>query len=153
MWKLYSASGQAIAVESTVGQLRASLGDAEGVIVDSVRYADFDNDPIEKGHKHYSLFMKRKSFEHEKELRATILLPEEQWTIPEDQRGLAVPCDLNVLINRIHVSPLCAAFVVRAVESLCAGKAHFLNKPVIFSSLLRDAGYELPIELPGDLRG
>ena len=33
MWKLYSASGQAIAIESTVGQLRSSLGSREGVII------------------------------------------------------------------------------------------------------------------------
>lgn len=77
-----SASGQAIAIESTVGQLRASLGRREGILIDSVRYADFDHDEIEKSHKHYGLFMKRKSFEHEKELRATILLPPERRVLP-----------------------------------------------------------------------
>jgi hypothetical protein len=91
MWKLYSASGQGIAIESTVGRLKASLGDREDLIIDSVRYMDFDQDPIEKGQRHYGLFIKRKSFEYEKELRATVRLPEEG-------RGVSVSCDLDVLI-------------------------------------------------------
>jgi hypothetical protein len=92
MWKLYSASGQGIAIESTVEQLRTSLGSLQGLQIDRVRYMDFDRDPIEKGHRHYGLFIKRKSFEHEKELRATILLPEEG-------KGVLVRCDLEVLVT------------------------------------------------------
>ncbi len=136
MWKLYSASGQAIAIESTVGQLRSSFGKTEHIVIDRVRYADFDQDGIEKGHRHYGLFMKRRSFEHEKELRATILLPEEQWQLPENERGLLVGCDLDVLINRVHVSPLCELFVASAVDRLCRGKACPLDKPVLQSQLL-----------------
>jgi hypothetical protein len=52
------------------------------------------------------LFMKKSCFEYEKELRATILLPQEQWHLPERQRGLSIACDLDVLINCVHVSPL-----------------------------------------------
>ncbi len=77
MWKLYSASGPCIAIESTIGQLKISLNSRTDLHIDRVRYMDFDKDPIEKGHKHYGLFLKRKSFEHEKELRATVRLPEE----------------------------------------------------------------------------
>ncbi len=74
LWKLYAASGQGIAIESTSVQLRASLSEEKSLVVDDVRYLDFENDEIQKGHKHYGLFLKRKSFEHERELRATILL-------------------------------------------------------------------------------
>ena len=47
MWKLYSASGQGIAIESTIGQLRTCFGNREGLLIDRVRYMDFDRDPIE----------------------------------------------------------------------------------------------------------
>jgi hypothetical protein len=150
MWKLYSASGQAVAIESTIGQLRASLGSREGIIIESVRYADFENDPIEKGHRHYGLFMKRRSFEHEKELRATILLPEEQWSLPEKERGISVACDLNVLINRVLVSPLCEPYVAEAVEKVCSSKIKKLDKPIRRSTLL-DAGiFNISIKITGD---
>lgn len=122
MWKLYSASGKGIAMESTIGQLQAALGHVKGLIIDSVRYADFDNDPIERGHKHYGLFLKRKCFEHEKELRATILLPQDQWQLPPAKRGLAVECDLGVLITRVHVSPLSEEYVFHAVQACVLAK-------------------------------
>jgi hypothetical protein len=151
MWKLYSASGQGVAIESTIGQLRSSLGSREGIQISSVLYADFDNDPIETGHKHYGLFMKRKSFEHEKELRATILLPSDQFTLPANERGIAVECDLTLLINNIYVSPLCPHYVANAVGNLCRGSLTILEKPVIHSQLLCDRGYDIEISLPSNL--
>ena len=118
-----------------------------------MRYADFDTAPIEKGHEHYGLFMKRRSFEHEKELRATILLRAEQWQLPEHDRGISVECDLDVLINRVHVSPSCAPFIATAVERLCLGKVKPLKKPVVHSLLLRDPGFGITIDLPDGLSG
>ena len=129
MWKLYSGSGQGIAIESNVGQLRRSL-EAEGLQIDRVRYMDFERDPIEKGHRRYRGFVKRKSFEHEREVRGTILLREEG-------KGVLVGCDLDILITRIHVSPLAEDFVKAAVEALCAGNTNRLAKPIL-KSLLYD---------------
>jgi hypothetical protein len=92
---------------------------------------DFDHDPTEKGHKHYGLFIKRKCFEHEKEVRATILLP-------EAGRGISIACDLDVLVTAVHVSPLVEGFARDAIEALCMGNTHRLNKPVHQSSLFSD---------------
>lgn len=127
MWRLYSALGQGIAIESTVGQLEASLGKRANLQIDSVRYSDFDKDPIEKGHRHYGLFMKRKSYEHEKELRATILLLREG-------EGILGQCDLATLVTEVHVSPYTERYVKDAVEKLCKGEAHVLRKPVLQSN-------------------
>ena len=41
--------------------------------MDRVRDMDFDTDEIEKGHSHYGLFLKRKSFAHEQELQVASL--------------------------------------------------------------------------------
>jgi hypothetical protein len=139
MWKLYSASGQAVAIESTVGQLKASLGNRNGLVVERVRYMDFDRDPIEKGHRHYHLFIKRKCFDHEKEVRATILLPQEG-------KGVLIPCDLDALVTCVHVSPLVEGFVKDAIESVCAGETHRLKKPVHQSSLYSAPTYSLQVQ-------
>jgi hypothetical protein len=138
MWKLYSASGQGVAIESTIEQLRASLGNKE-VQIDRVRYMDFDRDPIEKGHRHYGLFIKRRCFEHEKEVRATILLP-------EGGKGISIGCDLDVLVTAVHVSPLVEGFVRDAIEALCIGDTHHLNKPVRQSPLYSDPDYQINIK-------
>jgi len=113
MWKLYSAKGQGIAIESTVERLRAALQLESKPIIDRVRYADFENDPVEKGHVHYGLFLKRKSFSHEREIRATILLQ-------APGHGVSVSCDLKTLVTVIHVSPLERPFLQDAIQTLCA---------------------------------
>ncbi len=140
MWKLYSGGGQGIAIESTVGQLRRALDIAEDFQIDRVRYMDFERDPIQKGYRHHRLFVKRKSFEHEKEVRGTILLQEEG-------KGIPVRCNLDSLINRIHISPLVETFVKDAVEALCAGKTHRLDKPVLQSSLYDPPNGELNVSI------
>jgi len=140
MWKIYAASGKGVAVESTVESLRASLGDRKGVQIDDVRY-DFEDPAIEKGRKHYFLFQKRKCFEHEKELRATILLPR------EGLRGMPVPCDLDVLVSRIWVSPLLEGYVKDAIEALCLGAVQPLRKPVIQSQIPTPPEYGVEIDM------
>lgn len=140
MWRLYSASGQGIAIESTIKRLKDSLGNIKGLIIDSVRYMDFDNDPIEKGHRHYGLFIKRKSFEHEKELRATLLLSEEG-------QGTFVKCNLDELITNVHISPLAPTYFKDVVVALCSGKIRSLGKPVIQSKLFNDPDYGIKTDI------
>jgi hypothetical protein len=128
MWKLYSASGQGIAIESDKYQLRESILEKENLIIGDVRYMDFENDPIEKGYKNYGLFLKRKSFEHERELRATILLKKEG-------KGALVKCDPDALITQVHVSPFAPKYFKDVVEKICSGEVRKLRKPVLQSSL------------------
>jgi len=143
LWRLYAGGG--VCIESTVRSLTKSLGSREGLTVESVRYADFENDPIEKGHKHHALLLKRNSFKHEKELRATIPLK-------EPGKGQLVPCNLHELIIRIHVSPFAEPHLQSAVERLCAGRVRKIEKPVHSSKLLDEPDYRLRINLPPDLK-
>lgn len=138
MWKLYSVSGQGIAIESSVGRLKAAIGERKDLVVERVRYADFEHDGIEKGHRHYHLSMKRKCFEHEKEVRAMIHLPEQG-------KGVAIPCDLDVLVSSVYVSPLVETYAKDAVVALCSGTGCFLNKPIHQSSLYRAPDYTLSV--------
>lgn len=139
MWKLYTNSGQGIAIESTIKQLKLSLENVKGLVIDSVRYMDFDKDPIEKGHKHYGLFLKRESFKYEQELRTTILLPEEG-------KGAYVKCNLNTLITQIHVSPFMPPYFRNVVEAICLGKIRCLEKPIIHSKLFSTPDYGIKFE-------
>lgn len=139
LWRLYSSNGLGVAIESTVGQLQSSLEANSSLRIAEIRYEDFETAPITKGFKHYSLFIKRKSFEHEKELRATIKLT-------DPGKGVLVRCDIAGLVNRVHVSPLAPAFLQDVIKSLCAGSLAKLDKPVIRSALLDPP--PLPFTLP-----
>ena len=90
---------------------------------------DFDADEIEKGHKHYGLFLKRKSFAHEQELRATIRLP-------TPGVGTVVPCDLNALIAQIHIYPEAPPYYAEAVRYAVRQTKPEIQAPVIPSGLL-----------------
>ena len=133
MWQLYTAAGQGIAIESTRARLETALK-REGIIVDQVRYMDFDSDEIERGHKHYGLFIKRKSFAHEQELRATILLP-------TPGSGILVPCDLDGLIAQIHLFPKAPSYYVDAVKYAVEHAKSEIKAAVVTSRLLDPPDY------------
>ena len=105
------------------------------VHTDPVRYMDFDNDPIDKGvHRHLMGFIKRKSFEHERELRALVMLP-------EPGRGASVPCDMNTLIARIHIAPLAKQHYIDAVRYVIDHADPRLDAPVEISKLMNAPDY------------
>ncbi|MGZ8186497.1 MAG: hypothetical protein ACXWTL_08640 [Methylobacter sp.] len=130
MWKLYTASGQGIAIESTIRQLRNSIINEKSLKIESITYLPEDV-PKEEYGKHDPLFLKRKSFEHEKELRASIKLKEKG-------KGTFVKCDLDKLISRIHVSPLVEPYFTEIVKEICAGKEREDISNLVHRSTLLD---------------
>ena len=126
LWKIYTNQGQGIAIETTNEKLEKSLKYHRRITLDKVRYEDFDTAQIEKGHEHYSGFIKRKAFEYEKEYRALVLLDEIDYG-----KGCFVKVDLNILVERIHISPLMPEFFLDSVKYLCQGKLSFLQDRII----------------------
>ena len=110
MWKLYLKSDEGIAVQSTYSKLRASITDAEQVFLGVVKYIDYETQGIDPGNILASFVHKRKSFEHEREIRAVITkwptgdkgMDFTQETIGD---GLNIKVDLEALIERIYVAP------------------------------------------------
>lgn len=100
-----------------------------------VRYADFPTASIEKGHQYYRGFIKRKAFEYEKEFRAVIPLDEINYG-----EGCAVSIDLDMLIEKIHISPLVPKYFLEAVRYLCKDDLSFLQDRIIHSNLYDKAG-------------
>jgi len=100
MWKVYSAAGQGIAVQSTVGAIQTALRDAEDrVMIGRVKYIDYGADPMSDYNLFTLAYCKRKSFEYEKELRLSIAHAD--LAAP----GKPVPVDLVALIDRVYVAP------------------------------------------------
>jgi hypothetical protein len=99
MWKLYLKSGEGVAIQSTVGKLIESLKKVTfNISIEMVKYVDYEKDEIPQCNILSLATHKRKSFEHENELRAII----RDGTYIE---GLSVPVDLDVLIEKIFVAP------------------------------------------------
>jgi len=137
MWQLYGAAGGGIAIESTRERLETALKDTAPHVVhiDPVRYMNFDDDPIDKGgHRHLMGFIKRKSFEHEREMRAVVMLP-------EPGQGAAMPCDMNTLIAQIHIAPLADPYYADAVRYVIDRAEKKLEAPVVVSRLMDPPDY------------
>ncbi len=118
MWSLY---GNGIAIRSTVGRLRSALGVPPAVSdeffdkgqfhIGMVEYIDYDNSHISPVHGAAQFFRKRRSFEHEKELRAVIMqLPVDakrwlDYSRHFDDPGKIFSVDLKTLICAIRIAP------------------------------------------------
>ncbi len=104
MWALYSPN-YGVAIRSTIGRLMKSFHVCPAkVSIGAVQYINFDSPKKKEAHLWFSpLFVKRKSFEHERELRAVVIEPRIH---KEKLTGVGVGIDIVALIERIFISPL-----------------------------------------------
>jgi hypothetical protein len=110
MWKLYLKSDEGIAIQSTYKKLKRSLIDAEQIFLGVVKYIDYEKEWITDGNMLSPFVHKRKSYEHEQEVRALVI----KWPTGEQGfefdnetivDGLRIKADIETLIERIYVAP------------------------------------------------
>ena len=121
MWRLYARTSDAVAVQSTYARLAGCLPDH--VHIGEVSYVDYDRSVIPETNLLFALMHKRRSFEHERELRAVWMdLPREESAIlarvPNPENGRYVPIDLGQLVERFLVAPTAASWFRDAVQSV-----------------------------------
>lgn len=133
MWRLYLQSGEGIAVRSTVGRLMAAVGrDPDPVYIGDVRYIDYRSDRIPSANVLHLALHKRRSFEHEREIRA---LKMGRF----NGEGTSVPVDLHWLIDAVFVAPTAPAWIRSLVERVT--RRYGVNAHVHRSDLRADPPY------------
>jgi hypothetical protein len=122
MWRLYCQSNEAICIQSTFELLEAALPDWVNVGV--VRYIDYELDTIEEGNLFNPVMTKRKSFEHEREVRAIALAwpqnPECEVSKAVVGDVVRVPVDLTATLLTVRVSPTSPEWYRNVVDGLLA---------------------------------
>ena len=125
--------------KSTFSRLMRSLvvALALGASVAKADYIDYQNDTFEEGNLLSPFVYKRKSYEHEREVRVV------HWRSDETQLGQKEPkatppgvlkaVNLNQLISNVFVSPDSAAWFASLVESVM--RRYGINAPVKQSDL------------------
>ena len=138
MWKLYSTSNDAIAIETDYKTLRYVLD--KNIALTAVSYEDYSTfSLIKKSFELNGKFngfdivtYKRLSFEHEKEVRAIY------WKIlnklESDDQGLLVNIDIVSLIKKVHISPYASPWLESVIRDLLE-KYHLNNIEVQRSNL------------------
>ena len=72
MWKLYSGHGEGVAIKTDFSSLKKSLVGEDSVYIGRVDYVDYGSTFIRENDTAAPFMHKRKSFEHEREVRAII---------------------------------------------------------------------------------
>lgn len=119
MWSQYLTHGEGIAIRSTVAKLKRCFeASPETVYIGNVRYIDYEADMFQGLGNVFSYALhKRKSFEHEKELRAVT-----QWN---SRNGSSVPTEgfdiriaIDTLVDRVFVAPGTSQWFTETVQAL-----------------------------------
>lgn len=110
MWYLYSKDGSSVAIKSSYPRLRSVL--MPEIQIGMVRYIDYEAESIPFGNILNYFMHKRRSFDHERELRALI------WMLGEDMKKIENEIELTETGINIEVSlDELVAEVVLAPES------------------------------------
>lgn len=127
MWRLYSGEHKGIAVRTTFGSMAASLTGDDSVFVGRVKYVDYENTFIPEGNAFSSYLHKRKSFEHEREVRAVHMRlppPDDDVSLlmrPDVcETGLYLEVDLQELIQEVVIAPNADEWFVELTRSVAA---------------------------------
>ena len=133
MWELYSKTNESVCIQSSFEKLSIVLeGKAD---IGLVQYIDYADEFIPEHDPYLAFLYKRKSYEHESEVRALIKkLPDENCG-----SGVNVEVDLELLIESIFVSPSAPLWFHDLVENTI--KRFSIKKPIIQSSLSDDPIY------------
>lgn len=124
MWKLYiSAKNQGVAIQTTVERLCYSLGN-NNFELGGVNYISF-KEPLDVDS--VPVWYKRTAFQHEQEVRA--IINETGLT----SSGKPVKVDLDLLIEKVYISPSAPGWFAKLVENVLLKYA--INKKVEHSKL------------------
>jgi hypothetical protein len=131
MWKLYASQRESICIQSTFSRLEQSL--PHEAFLGAVEYIDYNKQYISVTNALNYIIHKRKSFEHERELRAVMWRPISDKFAVIDDRGMIAPIQLIDLIENIFINPNADPILEEVVNGLKS--AHKLPAPVHKSSV------------------
>lgn len=135
MWKLYGGINKGIAVQSTFCKMIKAFEELpDNVYIGKIRYIDYQKEVFNGNapDKFEPILTKRKSFEHEKELRA-VLWETSRETLRTNDGSLLAKVNLKELIENIYISPFSPVWYKESVKTIV--KKFGLDVPVLQSEL------------------
>ena len=139
MWKLYSGIENRIAIRTDFHSLANSLMGEQEVHIGRVKYVDYEETFIEEIQTLIPFTRKRKSFVHEREVRALIveattgLVADIMNQPAHHEVGTYHQIDTSILIKEVVVPPLAGDWFIELVET--TARSFKLSAPVRKSSL------------------
>lgn len=126
LWDQYGQS-TGLAIKTTILALREAIQPQHGIIIGSVEYVHFDAITQAFGVRNSlrPIFLKRKSFEHEREVRLLKWYSPKadsrgQVAEPDTECGSDIDVDLERLFGAVYLSPTSPAWLLPHIERLFA---------------------------------
>lgn len=121
MWDLYAKTNESVAIETTYSKLSGIIDSK--TIIGMVNYLDYSSEMIPEHNTYYPFMHKRKSFEHEKEVRLVLQDLGEDWRLypkqnPNIEAGRKVGIDIDSVISAVHVSPSASQWFFELVKNV-----------------------------------
>ena len=144
MWNLYAESGKGIAIQTTFDRLYDILHAVPTkLFLGMIEYLDYQNESTPWVGALSPFMRKRKSFEHEQEVRAIIEDAPDSWPLSREQaqdegrlEGLPIAVSLADLIENVYVAPQSPDWFRQLVDKM--SDKYGLSKPVRQSILDED---------------
>ena len=142
MWKLYSREEDGVAIKTDFNSFKTSFACSQFIYIGSVSYVDYESFFIPDGNIFFPFLHKRKSFEHEHEVRAI----NSRFASQDDEismqlyhdriSGTYYEVDLSLLIQQVVVAPFAPEWFLELVKSITA--RYNFNFPVVKSTQADD---------------
>jgi hypothetical protein len=113
MWKVYVNGIGGVAIRSTVARLKGCFEDSPKDI--SIGRISYDNNDNHYEHALRRFMRKKPAFKHEQEVRLVLY---DAFLKHRGKHGLLIPIDVNVLIEKIVVSPRAEDWFISIVKSV-----------------------------------
>lgn len=133
MWSLYSRERAGIAIKTDFSSFKQGLVSDTDIYVGKVSYIDYDRDFIPGDNLFNPFLYKRRSFEHENEVRAINIELSKGFDQDICEIGIYYEVDLSLLIHEVIVAPYAEDWFLELIQSVAA--RYNLQAPVRKSSL------------------
>ena len=125
MWRLYSRERDGIVIKTDFKSLSQSFTCGDSIYIGKVHYVDYDTTFIPESNAFFPYLHKRKSFEHEREVRAiTQDMPTRDGKIDLSQEvndnGTNYAVDVSLLVQEVIVAPYADDWFTEVVQSVAA---------------------------------
>lgn len=142
MWKIYAKGTYGLAIQTTYERLKQCFGvTGQPVFIGKVDYDDCEisllNDSLEP------FLHKRKIYAYENEVRCCYVIPEENnafnWEAQDTNNGVFIDVDLDMLIERIYISPYSPKWINDIVAGI--NDKFNIHKEIVHSTVFDSAEY------------
>jgi len=116
-------------IKNTIQNLKRPRYDRGDEFIYYTADIDYEKDRIPSWNALSPFLHKRKHFEHEREVRALTVVPMKDSV----KKGLFIPTNLNILIDKIYVSPFSEKSLIESIDRILSD--HKISKELRNSAL------------------